>query len=288
LTQKKSQEKALAHQLKAAYSSGHHDYIKLMLNQEQPSKVQRTLTYYQYLNKARMESIDEFKQVLIELKQVEQAQAEQAKLLEQLLATQQAQQKALKQEQQQREQTLAQLTKKISTGKQKLNNLEQEEQSLVAALAKLQEELARQRAEQQAQQQGNISFAGLGKLKKKLTWPVSAKIKHSFGTQKEGYLKWKGVLMNAPLGKSVKTIHHGTVLFADWLKGYGLVIVVDHGEGYMSLYGHNQTLLKNVGDIVETGEPIALVGQSGGQVEPALYFEIRHQGQAKNPKLWCR
>jgi septal ring factor EnvC (AmiA/AmiB activator) len=94
--------------------------------------------------------------------------------------------------------------------------------------------------------------------------------------------------MAASIGKQVKTIHNGTVLFSDWLKGYGLVTVIDHGEGYMSLYGHNQALLKSVGDRVETGEPIALVGQSGGQSQSALYFEIRHNGQAVNPKIWCR
>ena len=111
---------------------------------------------------------------------------------------------------------------------------------------------------------------------------------HRFGTRKQGYLKWKGVLISSAVGKQVKSIHNGTVLFSDWLKGYGLVTVVDHGKGYMSLYGHNQTLLKNVGDQVEQGEPIALTGQSGGQQQSGLYFEIRHQGKAVNPRLWCK
>ena len=94
--------------------------------------------------------------------------------------------------------------------------------------------------------------------------------------------------MTAPLGRQVQTIHNGTVLFADWLKGYGLVTVIDHGDGYMSLYAHNQTLLKNTGDRVESGESIALVGQSGGQSRPGLYFEIRHLGKAVNPMIWCK
>ena len=93
--------------------------------------------------------------------------------------------------------------------------------------------------------------------------------------------------MSAPVGRQVHTIHHGIVLFADWLKGYGLVTVVDHGDGYMSLYGHNQALLKSVGERVESGEPIALVGQSGGRDHSGVYFEIRHKGQAVNPKRWC-
>lgn len=90
------------------------------------------------------------------------------------------------------------------------------------------------------------------------------------------------------MGQQVKAIYNGTVLFSDWLQGYGLVTIINHGKGYMSLYGHNQTLLKNVGDYVERGEPISLIGQSGGQSQPGLYFEIRHAGQALNPKLWCK
>ena len=132
------------------------------------------------------------------------------------------------------------------------------------------------------------NLVGLSKLKRKLSWPVKGRINHSFGSSKQGYLKWKGVFLSAPIGREVKTIHNGTVLFSDWLKGYGLVTVVDHGDGYMSLYGHNQALLKSVGDRVEAGEPIALVGQSGGQANSGLYFEIRHTGIAVNPKLWCK
>ena len=132
------------------------------------------------------------------------------------------------------------------------------------------------------------NLVGLSKLKRKLNWPVRGRIQHSFGTKKQGYLKWKGVFLSAPIGRQVKTVHSGTILFSDWLKGYGLVSVVDHGDGYMSLYGHNQALLKSVGDRVEAGEPIALIGQSGGQTQSGLYFEIRHAGKAMNPKLWCK
>ena len=152
-----------------------------------------------------------------------------------------------------------------------------EEKSLTNTLQKI-----------QSLAQSSAKLNGLSKLKRKLKWPVAGKIVHSFGTQKHGYIKWKGVLKRAKLGQQVKSIANGKVLFSDWLKGYGLVTIIDHGKGYMSLYGHNQTLLKNVGDYVEQGEPISLVGQSGGQSQPGLYFEIRHSGQAKNPKLWCR
>ena len=275
--QKKQQETLLAKQLRTAYSSGDHDYIKLLLNQQDPGEVQRNVSYYQYLNNARIQEITQFKSTIEEIQQVELEQRQQAEQLENLQTQQAKQKQALDDGQAQREQTLAKLNKELLSSQQQLELLEQQEAELVAALARI-AELSKQ----------EVNLTGLSKLKRKLSWPVKGKIRRSFGSRKQGYLKWKGVLLSAPLGNTIKTIHNGTVLFSDWLKGYGLVIVVDHGDGYMSLYGHNQALLKSVGERVETGEPIALVGQSGGQSQPSLYFEIRHNGEAVNPKLWCR
>lgn len=287
--QKQQQEKALATQLRAAYSSGHHDYLKLLLSQDETKDVQRTITYYQYLNKARIEHIDEFKQTIDDLAAKTQLQQQQKLALIESKETQAQQKKSLEASNAERKRTVAALSNELLSSKQQLAKLIAEENNLVVALEKLakaarEAELAAKRAkEKQA-----MELAGLKALKHKLQWPVKGRLSHSFGSQKHGYLKWKGVLLSAPVGREVKTIHNGTVLFSDWLKGYGLVTVVDHGNGYMSLYGHNQTLLKNVGDRVETGEPIALVGQSGGQSQAGLYFEIRHQGKAVNPKLWCK
>ena len=275
--QKKQQENILAQQLRAAYSTGHHDYIKLLLNQENPAKVQRTVTYYNYLNAAKIKEIDQFKETLSDLLEVTTEHQEKVESLRLLQAKQNQQRKTLQQNKDQRAVTLASLSKALLSSQQKLAQLETQESNLVAALKKL-ESLV----------QAQLNLVGLSKLKRKLRWPVKGKISRSFGSQKQGYLTWKGVLMTAPLGRQVQSIHNGTVLFSDWLKGYGLVTVIDHGDGYMSLYGHNQTLLKNVGDQVETGEPIALVGQSGGQNNASLYFEIRYRGKAVNPKLWCR
>ena len=275
--EKKQQETVLAKQLRTAYSTGHHDYLKLILNQQDPSSVQRTVTYYQYLNKARIKEIDQYKVTIAQLVEITSQQKQQAEQLQSLEKEQTQQKISLEKNKQQRQETVAQLNKQLLNSKQKLAKLEEEEADLVAALARI-AQLSKQ----------EVDLTGLSKLKHKLSWPVKGKINRSFGSRKQDYLKWKGVLMAAPLGRQVKTIHNGTVLFSDWLKGYGLVTVIDHGEGYMSLYGHNQALLKSVGERVETGEPIALVGQSGGQSQPALYFEIRHNGQAVNPKLWCR
>ena len=274
---KKQQEQILAKQLRAAYSAGHHDYLKLILNQEHPSSVQRTITHYQYLNAARIKEIETFKVTIKKLNDVELQQQLKAEQLAKLTQTQNQQKQILELSKTKQKQTLNALNKKVLTGQQKLVKLEREEKALVALLKKM--AAAAQAAE---------NLVGLSKLKRKLNWPVKGKISHSFGSSKQGYLKWKGVFLSAPIGRQVKTIHNGTILFSDWLNGYGLVSVVDHGDGYMSLYGHNQALLKSVGDRVEAGEPIALVGQSGGQDKSGLYFEIRHTGKAVNPKLWCQ
>ncbi len=275
--QKKMQERLLAKQLRSAYTTGQHDYLKLILNQEQSEKIQRTITYYQYLNKARTKEIDNFQATIAALLQISTEHQEQITQLEVLKKSQQQQRLNLSKNKSKRKKTITVLNKKLLSSNQQLTKLKTEEANLTAALQKLE---ALIRAE--------IDLTGLNKLKKKLSWPVKGRFLRSFGSKKQGYLKWKGVLLGAPVGRQVRTIHNGTILFSDWLKGYGLLTVIDHGNGYMSLYAHNQALLKSVGDRVETGEPIALVGQSGGQNQAGLYFEIRHKGKAVNPKFWCR
>ncbi len=271
------QEKVLAIQLKTAYTSGEHDYVKMLLNQEDTANVQKNITYYQYLNNARMVEIKKFQGTLAKLEEIASAHQQQVSKLKSLQAEQKDQKVALEKNKDKRKKTLQALRKELLTSQQQLAKLEQEEANLKQALQKL-----------ATLSKKEINLNGLAKLKRQLVWPVKGKIRHSFGSRKQGYLRWKGVLLSSAVGTQVKSIHDGTILFADWLKGYGLVTVVDHGKGYMSLYGHNQTLLKNVGDKVESGEPIALVGQSGGQSQSGLYFEIRYRGKAVNPKAWFK
>ena len=125
-------------------------------------------------------------------------------------------------------------------------------------------------------------------LRGQLAWPVKGRLVKDFGQPKAGSLTWNGVLLGARHGDPVRALYHGRVVFADWLAGMGLLIVIDHGQGYMSLYGHNDALLREAGDWVEPGERIALVGESGGQQESALYFEIRHSGVPENPRRWIK
>lgn len=274
---KKQQQKALSSQLKSAYMTGSHDYSKLLLNQENVATFERTLTYYSYLNKARLTQLDNLKITLIQLeeKQNELTQT-QAKLLT-LIAEQKQKRKSLLIAKNQRKGNLALLKKQFKNTASSVEYLKKNEQILIETLKNLQEDIKQQ-----------LTFEGLKSTKGKLKWPSRGRLKHKFGQRKYGRLKWKGVLINAKEGSSVTTIHNGKVVFADWLKGFGWVIVIDHGKGFMSLYGHNQALLKSVGEEVSQGELIALVGQSGGQDNPGLYFEIRHKGQAINPTKWCK
>lgn len=277
LEKKTNQEKILAKQLRAAYSAGHHDYIKLLLNQQDPAAIQRTISHYQYINNARIEEIKNFKHIIDELVILEEEYDVKSKKL--LATTEQLKtnKNTLEKNKLERKETLALLKKEQLSKEQQLDKLLSEEAELSGTLRKL-----------EVSAKSNKNLRGLATLKRKLKWPVVGKIIHKFGTQKQGYVKWKGVLTKADLGQQVKSIYSGRVLFSDWLQGYGLVTIIDHGKGYMSLYGYNQTLLKKEGDYVEQGEPISLVGQSGGQLQPGLYFEIRHTGQAQNPKLWCK
>jgi len=275
--QKKSQESLLAQQLRTAYTTGQHDYLKLILNQKQTEKIQRSISYYQYLNEARIKEIEQFQKILSNLLEVTTQHQEQIETLEALKNKQNKQRIALNNTKKKRRKTLKILNRTLLSSQQQLAKLKAEENNLNNALKELESLI-----------QTEVNLTGLGRLKRKLLWPIKGRTLHRFGSNKQGHLKWKGVLIAASIGKQVKTIHNGTILFADWLKGYGLVTVIDHGNGYMSLYGHNQTLLKAVGDRVETGEPIALVGQSGGQNKSGLYFEIRHRGKAVNPKYWCK
>lgn len=277
-TDKKNQQSALAAQLKSAYMTGNHDYGKLLLSQDQVQNVERTLNYYQYLNNARIKELETLKQILIDLENSRQLLAENQVELEALLNVQQTQQKQLLAAKAEQKANYETLRKELNKTQSQLVYLKQNEQILKQTL----EELTIQ-----AQQQ-EVKLVGLQSTKGKLNWPARGKLKHRFGKLKHGSLRWKGVLMSASEGAPVKTIADGQVLFADWLKGFGWVIVIDHGEGFMSLYGHSQALLKEVGDKVKAGEQIALVGQSGGQSNPGLYFEIRHKGRAVNPVKWCR
>ncbi|MCL1122343.1 peptidoglycan DD-metalloendopeptidase family protein [Shewanella seohaensis] len=276
-TLKISQQKTLSKQLSSAYLAGNHDYTKMMLNQQSPATIERMLAYYQYLNKARMNSINELKKTITELDEIKVSQTSKQKQLTKLIAEQQVQSKRLNQEQDQRQLTLKELQRTLNTKGAELEQLQIEEASLKRVVEQALKAM-----------RDNPSMEGFDKQGGKLKWPTKGRVSASFGSPRSGQVVWKGTMLSAPEGQNIRAVSGGKVIYADWLKGFGMVMVIDHGKGYMSLYGHAQALLKSPGDMVKTGEAIALVGRSGGQTEPGLYFEIRYKGQAVDPAKYCR
>ncbi|WP_319782985.1 peptidoglycan DD-metalloendopeptidase family protein [Oceanisphaera sp. IT1-181] len=349
--QAEQQKQLLAEQVRASYQNGRHDYLKLLLNGQDSTEIDRLLHYYAHLNQVRAEALQQLaltaKQLAENRRQAEQSRNQ----LNELLAQQQSEQEKLKSQQSKRSDTAKQLNSTLDKSNQRLASLQQSannlEQQIKAAIAKAaREQAARERAEREArakaereakaraereareyqarvereerEYQARVkrdqaagrepsrpnevppppparkpivaktsgNFAGL--RKGTLPWPLKGQLVHRFGGARTSQLAWKGVLIGAPIGREVTSIASGQVVYADWLSGFGMVMVIDHGKGYMSLYGHNQSLLRNPGDKVAAGQPIALSGESGGQEQSGLYFEIRYQGSAVDPLPWLK
>ena len=273
------QRDMLQQQVQAAYRMGHQEQLKLMLNQQDPNQMSRMLTYYGYINRARMAHMHtlerQLQQVAETRHQVEQQQA-------QLVNLQNVQIEArnrLHQSQQSRRNALREMDVNLERQGNRLRQLQADAQQMQRLIDQLQRALAEQAIQQ------NQNFA---KQRGRLRWPTPGRIIHTFGSQKVGDIRWDGVLIHAKAGRPVVAIHAGRVIFSDWLRGVGLLVIIDHGAGYMSLYGHNQQLSKSVGDWVKAGETIALVGETGGQRTAGLYFAIRHAGIAVDPGRWCQ
>lgn len=270
----------LSGQLKSAYMTGSHDYSKMLLNQEHSATLERTLSYYDYFNKARITQIEALKKVIEKLAENQKLLEHKQQQLDDLFTQQTARLAALKATKEQRQNSISQLNSALKQTQSAIAYLKENEQTLITMLSQLHE--------QQGESLVPIELVGLRNKKGKLPWPSKGRLKHRFGQRKHAGMNWKGVFIASKTGDNVKAVQQGQVVFADWLNGFGWVIVIDHGLGYMSLYGHAQTLLKDVGDQVRAGESIAFIGQSGGQVDPGLYFELRHKGSAVDPVKWCK
>lgn len=272
----------LKQQLRTAFMSGQQEYLKLLLNQQDPARFGRTMSYYRYLNEARNEQLKTLAWAIGRLVGVEEKITTEIQSLRSLEQTQEAERTRLTGLQRQRERSLKQVAREIASDEKKIAALRNDEKELTALLSRI-EQVVRDVPVRLPK------GAGFAQLKGKLGWPARGDFLQQFGdTRHDGRLRWNGVLIRAPEGREVSAIFHGRVVFSDWLRGFGLMTIIDHGDGYMSLYGYNQSLLKQVGDWVEAGEPVATIGNSGGQQGNALYFEIRHQGRAIDPRQWCK
>ena len=276
------QRELLGQQIKAAYIIGRQEFLKLLLNQQSPAALGRVSTYYDYFNRARSEQIDRAIKTITRLDRVEREIEAQRGELQTLLARETRQKQELEKNFRQRSQALVQLKREISSKDQQLTRLREDEKQLQQLLQGLNRELG-------DLLMGKDSQKRFAELRGRLTWPARGDVQKLFGQSRNaGKLRWNGVLIGESAGNTVYAVAPGRVAYADWLRGYGLLMIIDHGDGYMSLYGHNQGLLKEVGDWVEADEPIAEVGSSGGRDEAGLYFEIRHNGKPTNPASWCR
>ncbi len=276
-----TQRRALAAQVRAAYAMGQQQYLKLLLNQEDPAALGRVLTYYDYLNRARARRIAGIRKTVAHLADIQAKIRARTAELERLRAGQLADREALVRSRRARAQVLAALDRRVASQTEEIDRLRRDEDYLLRLIRGLNlylDELRETRA----------PGAHFDQLRGKLQLPARADLVARFGDPRQGELKWEGLFLAAPAGRQVHAIYRGRVAFADWFGGLGLLLIIDHGDGYMSLYGHNQALYADVGDWVETGQTISVVGDSGGLERPGLYFEIRHQGVPRNPLLWVR
>ncbi len=277
-----SQRQLLKRHLRAAYVLGRQDRVKLLLNQEDPAAVSRAFTYYEYFNRARARRIQALRQEIAALARIEAGIREETRELQRLKQRNAEATSSLETEYDRRRQAVAKLNLRIEKTGSQMARLQEDARRLTELIKKLEEELADLSIPLELQQ------TPFPELKGKLPWPIRGRIRHRFGTPREGAdLKWQGVVISGNRGEPVRAISYGRVAFADWLRGFGFLVILDHGAGYMSLYGYAQTLSREVGDWVQAGETIAAVGDSGGQAETALYFEIRHNGVPSNPAGWC-
>lgn len=272
-----AQRHALTAQVRAAYLMGRQDYLKTLLNQQDPARLGRGLLYYNYFNRARAERIAQASAGLERLTATTEAIEQQRARLAELRVEQQQEKEALDDGQQTRELILARLSADIQRKDTQLARLLEDEHALDVLLKRL------PRATGKAD---TLPFAA---LKGKLPWPVHGAATAPFGSRRlDDRAHWQGVLIEGRAGDDVHAVAPGRVAFAEWLRGFGLMMIIDHGDGYMTLYGRNQALYKGVGDRVEAGEVIAAMGASGGNERPGVYFEIREQGVPRDPLAWCR
>lgn len=301
------QRRTLAKQLETAFKLGKNTGFELIFASEQSERNERLITYFGYINDAREQHINALRETQLQLNEKKLALQKKQVSQQTLQIKQKQEQVGLEKNRQDRKKTITSLESSMQVNQQKLAQLHENEAKLQAKIAeaeresrRIAEEEARQAKKIQAKQKNNnytlspeeralmARVSGIGKPKRQFNWPVSGSVLHRFGESLQGELYWKGMVINAKDGTQVNAITDGRVILASWLQGYGFVVAIDHGKGDMSLYGYNQRVLVAVGDKIYSGQPIALVGSSGGQNSSGLYFEIRRDGKALNPSGWLK
>lgn len=278
----KKYQSQLTRQAQATYSMGRQEYLKLLLNQEDPTRVSRMLVYYKYINQAKLRQI---KQVQVAVLEIDKTSADihvRDRALRTLRQTRASHKTSLENTRLERKQILAKLNRKVHFQSKTLAELKKDRQQLQELIQGLHNYL------QELPEPSDLK-ARFSKSRGKMRLPVKGRLLARYGAPRNlGDLRWKGLFIKSANGADVRTIFRGRVAYADWLHGFGLLLIIEHGDGYMSLYGHNSSLYKEVGDWVETGQVVASTGSTGNPPRPGLYFEIRQNGQPRDPLIWCR
>ncbi|MEY8205864.1 MAG: peptidoglycan DD-metalloendopeptidase family protein [Bermanella sp.] len=275
------QQDTLKNIILASYKLGQQPKLKLLLNQQDASLLSRNLHYLQYFNAAHQTKLLDYRTTLQALEVLTAKVSSQKQNLQSKLAKLKSGRERLKDRQAKQQADARALNRTMNSSDKKLARLQQDRQQLMAVLGKVEEVFLNYERSQESR-----PFKA---LRGKLPSPLQHQPKKLFGRLQDNQKqRWLGWLYEARAGSHVTAIHHGRVVFSDWLRGFGLLTIVDHGQGYMSLYARNQALLKSVGDWVESGEVISKLGRSGGYDDDALYFEIRYKGTPQNPKHWLK
>ena len=269
-----AQKAQAARSLRSLYQGLGENRLKLLLNQENPESVSRQLIYLDYFQQAQLQAIRDYEQNVTELKTLASQQQQLLVRLDREKDTIAQKRQTLVKQQTRQKQLLAELGQRYRKGGRELSQLEQERERLDKVLATI---ISRQQA----------SVGPFRSRQGKLVWPVSGKVLFNFNDQnRETRLRWQGIFIAVEAGTKVNAVHDGRVIFADWLSGYGLLAIVDHGDQFLTLYAHNSAILKQEGDTVLAGEPLAISGDSGTQQTGGVYFEVRHKGKPQNPAVW--
>jgi septal ring factor EnvC (AmiA/AmiB activator) len=284
----------LVEQVRVAYAFGQKNKIKLLLNQQDPTVSSRIMIYFNYFNKERLKKLLDLELAVHHLDDLDNQREAETAVLEQDLERIKSQQMALFDAKKQRSDLLERMDRDFSSTDQQLSQLQESEDSLRLLMSSLygvekgessnESQANKLLTDKHAEIENRINFSN---LKGNLPWPVTGQLAHKFGSARTE-VTWDGVLIDANEGMDVKAVSRGKVIFAEWLRGYGLMIILDHGRGYSTLYAFNQSLYRKTGDSVEAGEVIASVGQSGGRSKAGLYFGIRNKGVPIDPLEWCR
>ena len=288
----RNQQALLARLLYQQYLGGRTEPLRLLLNREDPNLIARQMYYFGYISRARSDFIGELRANLARLAELARETEQKALELAAIAIEQTGQKRRLEQEKRARNQVLARIAREIQQQRREIGTFRRNENRLTRLIEQLGRIIARaptaprlrnERIPERSPGDGSL----FERLKGRLSLPVRGELANRFGSQRsDGGLTWKGLFIAAPSGEEVRAIAAGRVVFADWLRGFGNLLIIDHGGAYMSLYGNNEALYKRVGDEIQSGDTVAAVGSSGGNADSGLYFELRHQGKPLDPLTW--